>query len=183
MQRMNGLSINISWEYFLGIIGALIAVAYYTNGRFTGLETSVQWLSETVRELLVRAENNTHRVFENGSPVSLTRAGQEILRNSGMKSYIDTHAAFWLDRAPSGDSYRLQSWAFRKLADANFDVDFNARINKSAFSKGISTELLRRIGGIYLRDLASSRQNATKIPARRISAHRSQVSRRPLNLV
>jgi hypothetical protein len=46
MQSMNGLTISVSWEYFLGVMGALIAVAYYTNGRLTGLETSVQWLTD-----------------------------------------------------------------------------------------------------------------------------------------
>jgi hypothetical protein len=60
MQSMNGLTISVSWEYFLGVMGALIAVAYYTNGRLTGLETSVQWLTEAVRELVLRAENITH---------------------------------------------------------------------------------------------------------------------------
>jgi hypothetical protein len=37
-----GLTIYINWEYFLGIISALIGIAYYTNGRFTKLETSVE---------------------------------------------------------------------------------------------------------------------------------------------
>jgi hypothetical protein len=62
MQSMNGLTISVGWEYFLGLMGALIAVAYYTNGRLTGLETSVQWLTEAVRELVLRAENITHPI-------------------------------------------------------------------------------------------------------------------------
>jgi hypothetical protein len=115
MLCMNGITINISWEYFLGIIGALIAVAYYTNGRFATLETTVEWLSDALRELLVRAENHKQYVFDNSSPVTLTSVGREMLRSSGLKSYIDAEAASWLKRAPSGDLYRLQSWAFRLL--------------------------------------------------------------------
>jgi hypothetical protein len=172
MQGMSGLTINISWEYFLGVIGALIAVAYYTNGRFTGVETTVQWLTEAVRELLLRAENNTQRVFDNTSPISLTRSGQQVLRSSGLKSYIDTHATSWLIRAPWGDPYRLQSWAFRLLDGMNFDARVNARINEFAFAHGLSTDLIRRIGGIYLRDLANSRGKASKISPRRRASQR-----------
>jgi hypothetical protein len=173
MQYMSELTINISWEYFLGVIGALIAIAYYSNGRFSGLETSVQWLSEAVRELLVRAENQTQKAFDNRSPVSLTRAGQEILLGSGLKSYIDTQATSWLVRAPSGDPYRLQAWAFRLLAGMRFEACVNARMNAFAFTHGVTTELIRRIGGIYLRDLANSRQKSSAVTARQqASVHR-----------
>ena len=55
---MDGLTINISREYFLGMMGSLIAIAYYTNGRFTALETTVEWLKETVTELMLDSENH-----------------------------------------------------------------------------------------------------------------------------
>ncbi len=47
---MDALSINISWEFFLSVMCSLIALAYYLNGRFTGLETNVDWLKETISE-------------------------------------------------------------------------------------------------------------------------------------
>ena len=80
---MSGVIISISWEYFLGVMGALIAVAYYTNGRLSGLETSVQWLRDAIRELALRAENITHKVFANSSPVALTQTGEQVLCSSG----------------------------------------------------------------------------------------------------
>jgi hypothetical protein len=125
----------------------------------------------------VRVENGIQRVFDIRSPVSLTRAGREILRCSGLKSYIDTHASSWLNRAPLGDPYRLQAWAFRLLADMDFEARVNARINAFAFTHGMTTDLIRRIGGIYLRDLASTRRNARRITARR------KGSPRPLDVV
>jgi hypothetical protein len=45
------LTINISWEFFLGILGTLIALAYYANGRFTRLETNFDWFADAVRDL------------------------------------------------------------------------------------------------------------------------------------
>jgi hypothetical protein len=38
------LTINISWEFFLGIFGSLIALADYANGRLTRLDTNFDWL-------------------------------------------------------------------------------------------------------------------------------------------
>ena len=48
---MNGLTIYVDWQYFLGILGALIGLAYYANGRFTKIETTVEWLKETLLEI------------------------------------------------------------------------------------------------------------------------------------
>src|SRR5713101_9701437 len=71
------LTINITWEYYLGIFGTLIALAYYANGRFTRIETNFNWLADTVRDLSVRVENIAAKAFDIGSPISLTstRAG------------------------------------------------------------------------------------------------------------
>jgi hypothetical protein len=48
---MSGFAIYINWEYFLGVVGTLIAIAYYTNGRLTRLETSMEWVKDTLRRL------------------------------------------------------------------------------------------------------------------------------------
>ena len=49
--RMTDLVINVNWEYFLGIVGSIVALAYYANGRFTRLETSVEWLKQALQDL------------------------------------------------------------------------------------------------------------------------------------
>ena len=55
------LTIQISWEYALGIIGAIIAgsasIAWYASGRLTALETSMDWVKRTLIELKVTIEN------------------------------------------------------------------------------------------------------------------------------
>jgi len=86
---MSDLIINISWEYLLGILGSILALAYYTGSRFTRLESDVRWLSNTVRELTIRAENISTKLFAAHSPVSLTLGGQRHLEESGLKLYID----------------------------------------------------------------------------------------------
>jgi hypothetical protein len=151
------LTINIDWEYFLGIIGTLIALAYYTNGRFTRIETNSEWLADTVRDLSVRVENISAKAFDIGSPISLTSTGEQLLRDSGLKSYIDRnkddltirHRA----RAPF-DLYTVQESAFRLFDRISLDESFARNLNKFAYRNGTSTDLLRRVGAIYLRDIA-----------------------------
>jgi hypothetical protein len=56
---MNGITIYVDWAYFLGIVGTLIGIAYYANGRFTKIETTVDWLKETLLEIKTRLEQGT----------------------------------------------------------------------------------------------------------------------------
>src|ERR1700733_16045270 len=76
---MNNVIINVNWEYFLGMIGTLIALAYYANGRFTRIETSVEWLKDALRSLKIASENGTNKLFDVSSPVSLTTRGRRAL--------------------------------------------------------------------------------------------------------
>src|ERR1700722_10784683 len=161
MSGMGNLVINISWEYFLGVLGSLVVVAYYASGRFTRLESDVQWLTDVVRDLTIRAENISTKLFAASSPVSLTFAGQRHLEESGLRSYIDRRKDELVGRLrgiPRFDVYRVQDAAFRLFAQIRFDDPFDRRLNKFAFESGISTDLLRRLGAIYLRDLAAGRQ-------------------------
>lgn len=48
---MEQITVHIGWECFLGIIGVLIAGAWYANGRFTALETSVDWVKSMLLDL------------------------------------------------------------------------------------------------------------------------------------
>jgi hypothetical protein len=50
-RAMNGIVIYVDWAYFLGIVGTLIGIAYYENGRFTKIETTIEWLKEILLEI------------------------------------------------------------------------------------------------------------------------------------
>ena len=56
-RKMNGITIYVDWAYFLGIVGTLIGIAYYANGRFTKIETTVEWLREILLEIKERLED------------------------------------------------------------------------------------------------------------------------------
>jgi hypothetical protein len=154
---MDTIAINVGWEYFLGIMGSLIAIAYYAQGRFTALETDVSWLKETLSELTIRAENIHAKLFKSSSPVSLTPAGYIALKRSGLRSYIDANRNALLDRLGRvrSDPYELQRHTFRLFADLPFEDVVTHHLNKFAFANNISTDLLRRVGAIYLRDIAA----------------------------
>lgn len=159
---MNNVIISISWEYLLGLFGTLIGIAYYANGRFTRLETSVEWLTDTFRGLKIASENGSAKLFGVGSPVSLTRSGEQVLRLSGLKSYIDAHKerlAALCRQDPPSDRYEDQTSAFRVFADLQFERHFEHQLNEFAFANGMSPDLLRRVGAIYLRDLISQEIN------------------------
>lgn len=153
---MDGIIINVNWEYFLGILGSLMAIAYHANGRLTRLETSVEWLQDALRSLKIASENGASKLFNTNSPISLTNRGRRVLKESGLRSYIDAHkptltARCKLDR--SLDPYERQSRSFRLFADVRFEPGFEQQLNEFAFANGLSADLLRRVGAIYFRDL------------------------------
>jgi hypothetical protein len=154
---MQTIAINIDWQYFLGIVGSLIALAYYAQGRFTSLETDVTWLKETISELTIRAENVRAKLFKSDSPVSLTAAGYIALKGSGLRSYIDANRNSLLHSLSRlrSDPYELQRHTFKLLAELPLEDPVARHLNKFAFSRDISPDLLRRVGAIYLRDIAA----------------------------
>src|SRR5262249_29990695 len=143
------LTININWEYFFGIIGTLVALAYYANGRFTRIETNLEWLAETVRDLTIKAENISAHAFDTRSPVSLTETGEQLLRDSGLKSYIDRRMdelTTELQAMAPLELYSVQANAFRLFHRISLDAAFAKQLNKYAFRNGTSIDLLRRVG-------------------------------------
>jgi hypothetical protein len=56
---MSDVIIYINWEYFLGLLGTIIGIAYSANGRLTKVETSLEWLKDTVRELRLKMEQRS----------------------------------------------------------------------------------------------------------------------------
>jgi hypothetical protein len=110
-----------------------------------------------VRDLAIKTENISERAFESSSPISLTATGEQLLRDSGLKSYIDQSrdelTAQLRARAPL-DLYTVQESAFRLFDRMSLDDPFARHLNKFAYRHGTSNELLRRVGAIYLRDIA-----------------------------
>jgi hypothetical protein len=66
-RAMTGITIYVDWQYFLGILGALIGLAYYANGRLTKIETTVEWLKTILME--IKKEFDDGRAQPRGGPI------------------------------------------------------------------------------------------------------------------
>ena len=155
---MNGLIINISWEWALGIVGLLIVLAWRGSARFTALETSMAWVRKILDELKVNSDNkaSSQPAFSSHSPVGLTSTGLVWLNESGLKDYIDLKSKDFLAQCiekRNTNPYEVQQYLFAFFSQVTLDSDFEEELKKFAFEKGTTIAVLRRVGAIYLRDL------------------------------
>ena len=151
--------IQINWIYFLGIIGSLILIAWYSGGRFSGLETSISWIKESLIKLEGRIGNLEGRFdksFSTQSPISLLQRGKDILESSGLKKYIDNNENILWEQCKShkilSNPYDIQESAFKFFDEVEFPTDIKEQIKTTAFNFGTSLDVVKRIGGIYFRD-------------------------------
>lgn len=156
-----GLTINIGWEYFLGIIAALIGIAWYTGSRFAKLETVAEWLKEKLGELKVDLDNAKTKAFQQNSPIQLTEKGIALLGDSGMKAYVDEKSSYLLEICKSEKqtknlktAYDIQAFVFDMFDKLVFSEEVDKKFKEFAYKQGVSIELIRRIGAIYFRDKA-----------------------------
>ena len=153
---MNGLTFVIDWPYFLGIMGSLILMAWYTNGRFTALETDTTWIKNLLRAMKINIDNTDVGAFAAHSPISLTDIGRTFLNESGIKEYIDFATTDLTQRCEdkrSTNPYEVQQYIFNLFSSVEFPKDIDDKIKKYAYSKGISSDIIRRVGAIYFRDI------------------------------
>lgn len=150
------MNIQISWEYFLGIMAGLICVAWYSNGRFTALETSMKWVINKLDELKLANDNAQNPAFGAKSPVNLNATGEQWIIDSGLKEYVDKNKDYFLsvcqDKKET-NPYEVQNHIFKLFDELNFDPALEDKLKKFAFLKGTTMAVMRRIGAIYLRNL------------------------------
>jgi hypothetical protein len=153
---MGGITINISWEWALGIIGTLILIAWKTSARFTAIETSLDWIADRIKDLKIEIDNMKNPGFKNGSPVALTDKGQKWLTDSGLKKYIDSNRSHLIESCSTKketNAYEVQQHIFTLFENMEFDKEADKKFKQYAYEEGISMEVLRRIGAIYFRDI------------------------------
>lgn len=156
----SGLTININWAYFLGIFGAMItlasSLAWYSSARFTALEIDMKWVKDILHDLKIASDNAVKPVFSSKSPVNLNETGIKWLAESGLKDYIDSHKVELMKRCEdkkTTNPYEVQEHVFKLFDTMQFDGDFEDKLKKFAFEKGSSMNIVRRVGGIYFRNL------------------------------
>jgi hypothetical protein len=153
---MQGIVINISWEWALGIIGALIGIAWYSGNRFGKIETSLEWLAERIKDLKIDIDNAKNPGFQNHSPLTLNQNGEKWLLESGMKAYIDSNKNSLMESCSvkkETNAYEVQQHIFSLFDKLEFEKKLDDKFKQYAFNQGISIEVLRRVGAIYFRDI------------------------------
>lgn len=142
---------------FIGVIGTLIVGTWYASHRLTKVETKI-----TITENRIGAlEGRFDKSFATQSPISLLPRGKDILDHSGLKKYIDDNKDILLEQCKSkkilSNPYDIQESSFRFFDEIEFPVELEEKIKNAAFNFGSSLEVIRRIGGIYFRDICLSK--------------------------
>lgn len=152
--------IQVNWVYFLGILGALLLTAYYSGSRFSAIETSINWIKESITKLEGRIDN----AFASSSPVKLLPKGIEVLEKSGLKEYIDMRKdeliAYCKSTKNLTNQYDIQESAFECFDKLDFG-EFESNLKEAAYQYGLNIQTIRRIGGIYFRDILLSENEFT----------------------
>lgn len=150
---MDDLIIKIDWPYFLGILGSLMMIAWYTSGKFSKTET----LLGSVDKRLTNLEGKLYGTFQSQSPISLTDVGNKFLKESGLKDYIDFNKEKLFSDCHKlkkiSTAYDIQEVAFAFFDTVKFETGFEKKLENFTYQQGIDLKILRRIGGIYLRNL------------------------------
>lgn len=124
--------------------------------KFFDLEKKFFSFGEILHDIQTKTDNAAHPGYALHSPVALTSAGKMWLVKSGLKDYINSRKDALLAAAETqnmANPYEVQQWAFRSLDETIFDPDFKNTLEKFAYESGTTMSVLRRIAGIYLRDL------------------------------
>ncbi len=148
---MDGLIIKISWEYFLGILGVLVMLAWYSGSRFSKIETLIDSVNEKVGTLW------KDRFAPNSSPRQLNSVGINILDDSGIKNIIDSNKVILLEavrQKKPKNAYDAEQEILKTLMELPVicpeTVD---KLKDGAFKTGSDLGSLLFVGSIYLRNL------------------------------
>jgi hypothetical protein len=137
---------------FIGTIGTLVVLTWWASHRLTKVETKVDMFETR----LTGMEGRLDASFGSGSPLRLLTKGETILNESGLKKYIDDNKAKMLSDCQSGNTmtnqYDIQEAVFKFFDGYDFG-DFESALKSSAFKYGVTLETIRRIAGIYFRDI------------------------------
>ena len=163
--------INISWEYFLGVLGTLVLIAWYAASKFSKIETSIEWMKNAIKELKTASDNASSLVFDSQSPINLNSRGEEWLNTSGLKEYLDKNQKKFMsicEDKRNTNSYDVQQYIFMYFDMIEFEPEVERTLKEFAFNKGTTMNILRRVAAIYFRNLCL---NEFGMKAEDIDAH------------
>lgn len=144
--------INVgSWQA-VGLGGTVLVGAWWIGNHFGSLKEAVRQFGERLTNL----EGRVDLAFKSSSPLTLLPKGEKILNESNLKKWIDDRKDHLIDRCKAEGStsnpYDIQTAAFRIFDEIDFG-DFEAELKTAAYNAGVPMNIVRRIGGIYFRDV------------------------------
>ncbi len=151
-------------EAFLTVAAFLIGVGIawgnlktLVTGMKEALDNDIKPGLKDIRERFSALEGRLSNVAGNSSPIRLKPKGETILEKSGLKKYIDDNSSELLKQCRSisqmNTPYDIQNAAFNFFDEIKFEKDFEDKLKTTAFEEGVSLEVVRRVGGIYFRDI------------------------------
>jgi hypothetical protein len=151
-------------ESLLGIGAVVLAVGIAwgkLNTSVSNIDSDVRELKtdvKDVRERFAALEGKTSGLYQAHSPISLTKSGDNTLTESGMKEYIDQNKQILIDACDAGADmrtpYDVQEYVFDFFDSHEFPQEVEDQLKTYAFNQGMNMDVLRRVGAIYLRDIA-----------------------------
>jgi hypothetical protein len=136
----------------LGIIGAIVTGVWITSKKLSRVETKVDMFETRMTNM----EGRLDSAFASASPVKLLPKGETVLNSSGLKKYIDDKKNELLSQCKSKNEmknqYDIQEATFKLFDQLDFG-DFENILKETSYKYGMSIETIRRIGGIYFRDI------------------------------
>ncbi len=109
-----------------------------------------------IRERFFSLEGKMSGTYQSNSPISLTSKGSGFLVESGLKGYIDTNKDMLINLCEPKkhtSSYEVQSHVFEIFDTLTLESSLDKKLKEFAFQQGVSTDILRRLGAIYFRDM------------------------------
>jgi len=110
-----------------------------------------------IRERFAGLEGKLSGSLGSASPIHLKPKGTTILEKSGLKKYIDDNKTDLLSKCQSKEQmitpYDIQTATFKFFDEMQFEKEFEDKLKTTAYEEGVSLDVVRRVGGIYFRDI------------------------------
>jgi hypothetical protein len=141
----------------LGLIATVVLGTWYAAYRLGKVETKVEGFDERIKTLEGRLDN----AFAGRSPLALLEKGRLILNESGLKEYIDNNKTELFEQCQKnsgmGNPYDIQEAAFKFFDQVTLPAGLENKLKTAAYKHGVTMETVRRVGGIYFRDICLDR--------------------------
>lgn len=157
---------NMSISEIITIIAGILIptlTGFFILGKKIGcvddMKTEIKEITSDIKKIwksIGVIDGKTARLFETKSPIRLQERGIEILNESGLKKYIDENKSNLVGlcrNQKTKNPYDLQIAIFDLLDDFEFPKNKDDEFKIFAYNNGISMDMLKRVGAIYLRDV------------------------------